>query len=116
MYKNNDDVLNIIYKIDENLVYEIDNDGIVTVCEKQDHKIQNFFRKLKFKIPEYKRITLDGYASFVFNQIDGVKTIKEIGESLELEFGDKANPLYERLLLFLNHIDVNSHYIKNTQI
>lgn len=52
MYKNNDDVLNIVYKLDDNLAYEIDNHGIVTISEKQNHKVQIFFRKLKFKIPE----------------------------------------------------------------
>ena len=111
MYKNNDDVLNIVYKINESLTYDVDNNGVVTILEKQNHKVQNFFRKLKFKIPEYKKIALDEYASFVFLQIDGVKTVKEIGEALELKFGDKARPVYERLLLFLNHIEVNSRYI-----
>ena len=111
MYKNNDDVLNIVYKINESLTYDVDNKGVVTILEKQNHKVQNFFRKLKFKIPEYKKIAFDEYASFVFLQIDGIKTVKEIGESLELKFGDKAHPVYERLLLFLNHIEVNSRYI-----
>ena len=48
----------------------------------------------------------------MFLQIDGKKTVKDIGESLEAKYGDKAYTLYERLLLFLNHIDVNCHYIK----
>ena len=116
MYKNNDDVLNIVYKLDDNSAYEIDNHGIVTISEKQNHKVQIFFRKLKFKIPEYKKIELDEYASFVFNQIDGKKSIKEIGEVLEIKFGEKAHPLYERLLLFLNHIEANSHYIIKSEI
>ena len=69
MYKNNDDVLNIVYKINESLTYDVDNKGVVTILEKQNHKVQNFFRKLKFKIPEYKKIAFDEYASFVFLQI-----------------------------------------------
>ena len=40
------------------------NKGVVTILEKQNHKVQNFFRKLKFKIPEYKKIDFDEYASF----------------------------------------------------
>ena len=115
MYKNNDDVLNIVYKINESLTYDVDNKGVVTILEKQNHKVQNFFRKLKFKIPEYKKIAFDEYASFVFLQIDVIKTVKEIGEALELKFGDKAHPVYERLLLFLNHIEVNSRYITKTE-
>lgn len=112
MLKNNDDVLNIVYKICDNLQYEVGEDNIVTILQKQDHKIQNFFRKLKFRIPEYKKTTLDEFGSFILLQIDGKKTVKEIGESLESKFGDKVHPVYERLLLFLNHIEVNCHYIE----
>lgn len=112
MINNNEDVLNIIFKICDTLEYEVDKGNIVTILEKQDYKVQRFFRKLKFRIPEYKKISLDEYGSYVFLQIDGKKTVKDIGESLEVKYGDKAHPLYERLLLFLNHINVNCQYIK----
>ena len=110
--KDNEEILNLKFRICDNLNYKIDDNGIVTVLEKQDHKIQKFFRKLKFKIPLYKEITLDEISSEVFTQIDGIKTVKEIGEYLEVKFGDKVNPLYERLLVFLNHIYVNCNYIE----
>lgn len=110
--KDNEEILNLKFRICDNLNYKIDDNGIVTVLEKQDHKIQKFFRKLKFKIPLYKEITLDEISSEVFTQIDGIKTVKEIGECLEVKFGDKVNPLYERLLVFLNHIYVNCKYIE----
>jgi len=116
MINNNEDVLNIIYKISDNLEYEVDKDNIVTILEKQEHKVQKFFRKLKFKIPEYKKISLDEYGSFIFLQINGKNNIKNIGESLEAKYGDKAKPLYERLLLFLNHIEVNSNYIEKINL
>jgi hypothetical protein len=112
MLSNNEDVLNIIYKISDSFQYEVGIDNIVTMLEKQDHKIQKFFRKLKFRIPEYKKTSLDEYGSCVFLQIDGKKTVKDIGENLEIKYGDKVHPLYERLLLFLNHIDVNCKYIE----
>lgn len=110
--KDNEEILSLKFRICDNLNYRIDDNGIVTVLEKQDHKIQKFFRKLKFKIPLYKEITLDEISSEVFTQIDGIKTVKEIGECLEVKFGDKVNPLYERLLVFLNHIYVNCNYIE----
>ncbi|MBU3213647.1 PqqD family protein [Clostridium estertheticum] len=116
MLENNEDVLNIIFKIFHDLEYELDKDNIVTVLEKQDHKLQRVFRKLNFKIPDYKKTSLDEYGSCVFLQIDGKKTVKDIGENLEAKYGDKAHPLYERLLLFLNHIDVNCHYIEKTNL
>jgi hypothetical protein len=112
MARNNEEVLNIIFKISDGLEYVVSTENIVTILEKQDHKIQKFFRKLKFRIPEYKKTSLDEYSSYIFLQIDGRKTVKDIGEDLEAKFGDKAYPLFERLLLFLNHIEVNCHYIE----
>lgn len=110
--KNNEEVLNLVFKKSENVEYEVSSDGIVTILEKQDHKVQNFFRKLKFKIPMYKKMELDEYGSFIFLQIDGKKNVEELGIKLEEKYGEGSQPLYERLLLFLNHIDVNCHYIE----
>lgn len=110
--KNNEEVLNLVFKKSENIEYEVSSDGIVTILEKQNHKVQNFFRKLKFKIPMYKKMELDEYGSFIFLQIDGKKNVEELGMKLEEKYGEESHPLYERLLLFLNHIDVNCHYIE----
>lgn len=109
---SNNEALNMVFKISDNIEYEVDKEGFVTVFEKQDHRIQKFFRKLKFKIPMYKRITLDKYSSCVFLQIDGKKTVKEIGEGLEFKYGKEPHPLYDRLLIFLNHVEVNYNYIE----
>jgi hypothetical protein len=116
MLNNNEDVLNIIYKISDNIEYEVDEEGVVTIMIKQDHKVQNFFRKLKFRIPEYRKLSLDEYGSWIFLQIDGKKSVKDIGEILEAKYGDAVHPLYERLLLFLNHIDANCHYIEKINL
>lgn len=109
---NNEEVLNIIFKICDDIEYKINEDKIVTIFEKQDHRIQNFFRKLRFRIPMYKQITLDEYCSAVFMQIDGQKTIQEVGQNLDKKFGERVYPLYERLLVFLNHIDIDCKYIE----
>lgn len=114
MDRNNQEILNIIFKISDGLEYEVSTDNIVTMLIKQDHKIQKFFRKIKFRIPEYKKMSLDEYGSCVFLLIDGMKTVKDIGEILEAKYGEQVHPLYERLLLFLNHINVNCHYIEKT--
>lgn len=113
--EKNEEILNTIFKVCENIEYKVNNIGIVIVLEKQDHKIQRFFRKLKFKIPLYKEIQLDEISSTVFLQIDGCKTVKEIGVNLKEKFGDKVDPLYERLLVFLNYINYDCKYIKKVQ-
>ncbi|MDU7439764.1 MAG: PqqD family peptide modification chaperone, partial [Clostridium sp.] len=45
-------------------------------------------------------------------QIDGCKTVKEIGQFLEKKYGENVYPLYERLLVFLNYINVECRYIE----
>lgn len=109
---SNQEVLSIIFRKYPDLKYEVNAEGIVTVYEKQDHLIQRIFRKIRFKIPQYKAITFDEYSSEVFKTIDGVKTIQEIGEILQSKYGDKVAPLYERLLVFLNHLNINCNYIE----
>lgn len=109
---NNKDVLSLIFRVKDNLEYEVNNDGIVTVLEKQDHKLQNLLRKINFNIPKYKKIEMDKLSSDVFLQINGERSVKDIGEYLEDKYGEQVNPLYDRLLVFLNHIDVDCQYIE----
>ena len=111
---NNRDILNLKYEICDNVEYTIDENGIVTLLEKQNHKIQNLFRKLHFHIPEYRKVELDKYSSSVFTLINGENSIEDIGKQLDSLYGEKVHPLYERLLLFLNHIDVDCNYIEKT--
>lgn len=109
---NNKDILNLKFKICDTLKYSIDDMGIVTIHEKQDDKIQNILRKLKIKIPMYKDIELDEYCSTVFSQINGINTVEYIGIILQETYGQEVLPLYERLLLFINHISINCNYIE----
>ena len=116
MINNNNEVLDIVFRISDKIEYEVDKQGIVTVLEKQDYRIQRFLRKLKFKIPMHKKMELDKYSSCIFLQIDGKQTVKEIGQNLEFKYGQESHPLYERLLLFLNHIEVNYRYIEKSNV
>lgn len=109
---NNEEVLSLKFKICDNVKHKINTNGIVTLIEKQDHKIQNFLRKFKFKIPIYKEIELDEYCSTVFIMLNGEHTIKEIGEILNNKYGDRIYPLYERLLVFINYIYIDCRYIE----
>lgn len=114
--KTNEDVLNIVYKINTNLEYEISSEGIVTILEAQNHWIQRAFRKIGFRIPKYKKTDLDVLGSFIFQQIDGINTVEKIGELVDERFGEESHPLYERLLLFLNYIDVQCGYIETQDV
>jgi hypothetical protein len=108
-------MLDVIFRVSSKLAYEVNEDGIVTLLIRQDHMVQRIFRRLRVKIPEYQRITMDEFGSYTFLQIDGQKTVREIGEALEARFGDKVQPLYERLSLFLTHIQERRHYIEKAK-
>lgn len=101
-----------VLAIADGLEYEVDEADTVTILTRQDHPIQRFFRKLKFRIPEYTRQTLDEYCSFVFLQIDGTRTVEAIAERLLTKYGAQIEPLYERLLPFLEHLCNGCRYVK----
>ncbi|TDR77932.1 PqqD family protein [Paludibacterium purpuratum] len=106
-----DNPLDTVYEVNAKLDYEVDDRRIVTILRKQDHWIQRFARKLKLRIPAYRRTTMDDYASFVFLSIDGKRSVQDIGEVLAAQYGEQANPLFERLLVFLNHIEKSERFI-----
>ena len=58
----------------------------------------------------FNKIALDEFGSFVWEQMDGKKTIYEIGTLVKERFGDKAEPLYERLSQYIKILH-NNHFI-----
>ena len=60
----------------------------------------------RLRNPHYK-IRLDDVGSFIWEQCDGIQTVNKIADSLRKGFGDKVEPLYERLALFLQSLERN---------
>ncbi len=86
------------------LKWTTDDEGKVTL------EIENkgFFNKLAqkfFKKPKISYVHLDETGSFVWPVIDGEKDIIEIGKLVEEKFGEKANPLYERLAQYFRILE-----------
>lgn len=74
-------------------------DGIITL-EIENNGIANRIAQKLLKKPKVSYIHLDKFGSFVWNCIDDEKSIIDIGKDVETEFGEEANPLYERLAKF----------------
>ncbi|MBN2029778.1 PqqD family protein [bacterium] len=51
----------------------------------------------KLGIPPQVHIHLDEFGSFVWNHCDGSQSVSEIAQKLRERFGDKVDPVYERL-------------------
>lgn len=76
---------------DEIVTLEIENKGFF------NRLAQRFFKK-----PKISYIHLDEMGSFIWTLLDGKTNIIEIGKLVQEKFGEKANPLYERLSKYIS--------------
>ncbi len=76
------------------------SDGLVTL-EIENKGLANKIAQMILKKPKVSYIHLDEFGSFVWKRIDGKKNVYDIGKRVEENFGEKANPLYERLAKFV---------------
>lgn len=60
----------------------------------------------RMKHPYYK-IKLDEIGSFFWLNCDGTRTVQEIAELHRTNFGEKVEPLYERIAHFLASLEKN---------
>lgn len=86
------------------LKWSQDQDG--TVILEQEHK--GVFHKLAqilLKKPKITYIHLDETGSFLWPMLDGNTTVFDLGKRVEQQFGEKANPLYPRLVKYLQILE-----------
>ncbi len=57
--------------------------------------------QIMFHTPIKSKIRLDKFGSYVWEYINGVNTVRDIADNLYLKFGDLAEPLYYRLVKFM---------------
>ena len=88
----------------DGLEWNTDENGIVTLNIENKGLMNTIAQKL-FKKPKVSYIHLDEIGSFVWPLLDGEKNIIELGELVEEHFGDKAEPLYERLAKYFKILD-----------
>ena len=70
-------------------IVEIENKGVLK-------KITQII----FKKPKTSYIHLDELGSFIWENIDGKRTIFEISKAVKNQFNDNAEPLYHRLIKY----------------
>ena len=54
-----------------------------------------------FSRPRISHIDLDSHGSFIFQQINGERTVGELAELMHQQFGADAEPLYDRLVKYM---------------
>ena len=88
----------------EGIKWTTDEKGIITL----DIENKGFFNRVAqkfFKKPKVSHIHLDEMGSFVWPLLDGEKDIVALGVLVKEHFGEKAEPLYERLAKYFQILD-----------
>ncbi len=86
--------------------------GIVTLAI-ENKGIMNRIAQIIFKKPKISYIHLDELGSFLWQRIDGTKTLIDLGKEVEEKFGKKAHPLYERLAKYVQILESYQFVIWN---
>lgn len=109
MAKKKENYLDYIPK--HNSLYEWNiNERSRVVIKVVNKGLFNRIAQIFFKRPKVSNIELDEFGSFVWEQIDGVRSVYGIGILVKEHFGDKAEPLYERLAKFIGTLR-NAGYV-----
>ena len=88
---------------------QVNEKGLVEITV-ENKGIYNRLAQLFFHRPKVSQIELERLGSFVWNCIDGKRSIFEIGKLVEKKFGAEAKPLYPRLARYCKILHDN-HFI-----
>lgn len=88
--------LDLVPQINEGLNWNKDENNIITL-EIENRGMFNKIAQKVFKKPKISYVHLDELGSYVWLLIDGKTNIAQIGISVKEHFGEKAEPLYEKL-------------------
>jgi len=90
---------------EKNIGWEKDSEGFVVLLKpKFQHPFLQKHILSKFKRPHYK-VKLDEIGSFFWEHSDGIQTVNDIADRMLKHFGDKIDPLYDRITLFLQNLE-----------
>lgn len=67
----------------------------------------NRIAQICFRRPKISNIELDELGSFIWQEMDGSRSIYEIGAAVKARFGKKSEPLYERLCEYIKTLHNN---------
>ncbi len=88
----------------------IEKNGLVEIIVPRNAILERIIRPI-FKTPKTMKIELDALGSCVWKSIDGERAVMDIGEIVKEEFGEDAEPVYERLSTYINILRNNKFVI-----
>lgn len=88
----------------EKYVWSKNETGIVTI-EVPNKGVFHFLAQKLLKKPPVTYVHLDETGSFVWPLLDGVQDVHSLGQMVDAAFGEKAHPLYERLVKYFQILE-----------
>jgi len=108
--QNKPNLLDMVPVISPKREYKVEEDDMVTVFIENKGPF-NFVAQKLLKKPRITQIHLEEFGSFIWKQIDGTKTVMQIADLLHEEFGEKADPLYPRISMYMKSL-INNEFIE----
>lgn len=110
MKEKSENFLDYIPKHNSLMKYSINEGGHVEIAV-VNRGLFNRLAQIFFKKPKVSYIELEDMGTFIWKQIDGKRSVYEIGILVKEEFGDKAEPLYERLCTYIKSLHNNEYIV-----
>ena len=112
--KKNDNYLDHVFRrspeVDWDEVTEEDKDDMrlpLVVLHIRHRGLSHFIAEKFFDRPPVTHVHMEPIGSFIWRQIDGRHSVYEIGQLLHETFGEEAEPLYERLSVYMKQLQNN---------
>lgn len=88
----------------DGLNWTTNENGEITL-EVENRGVANKLAQLILKKPKVSYIHLDEMGNFIWPLIDGEKNVYQLGKLVKEHFGDKAEPLYDRLAQYFQILE-----------
>jgi hypothetical protein len=82
----------------------VDESGRVTVLVEHNHRMDRLAQRFLHK-PRITQVHLEEMGSFIWQLIDGERSVYAIGQCVSQQFGERAEPLYERLVQYMQSME-----------
>ena len=106
MAKKKENYLDYVPLVNPQNSWSEDEQGVVTI-----HMVhRGFYDRLAqkfFHTPRVSHIKLDEYGSFLWKELDGRRSVGQLAQRMKEQFGDKAEPLYDRLVHYMQILHNN---------
>ena len=92
--------------------YQVNESNHIIIMENHENICEQLCLHL-LKKPKQTKIELDQYGSYIWEKMNGQKTIYEIGKELSKDFGPEIEPLYQRMALFIKMLEMVAKNVLN---